>query len=629
MKIITIDTETSCYNKGNFKDRRNNLVTFQYKYLGEDAVVIRTLRTNKREEVQKVISDADMLVGFNIKFDLHWLRNYGIDTSGIRVWDCQLAEYLLESQQNPYNSLNDALQKYGLDLKPDTVKEEYWVKGVNTDDIPEEILNEYGKYDVEGTEEVFKKQREQFKNEAKGRLPLLKLQNADLLVLEDIEYNGVCFDTKSAVAYSRDVEDRCVEVIKRIHEIINIPEGCEFNISSNDHLSAVIYGGVITTTIRTPNGVFATGAKVGQVKYSLSKVEHSFPQLAVPNPKKETKKSKLGDGSKQSWSVAEDVLLNLKGSKQTKELITLVLEHSKLEKLIGTYLLGYTKLIEEMNWPKDMLYSNMNQCTAITGRLSSSKPNSQNADPETKKFMGSRYKDGVLLNYDVKGLEVVAVAYLSQDPILIQELESGIDMHEANRVQWNLPTRDVVKRVTFLILYGGTEYTLATNPDLSKVSTSTKYWEKVIAKYYEKYKGIAAWHQRLVDEVCNQGYNTTPSGRTLKFDLSTGNIPLTMIKNYSAQSLGADIVSIIRVDLHKRIKKIGVKCEMINTVHDSIVFDVADKKDVDKVAEVTYNVLNDFPTNFKNVFGKDFNLSISGEIGVGINLHDLVKLERV
>ena len=243
--------------------------------------------------------------------------------------------------------------------------------------------------------------------------------------------------------------------------------------------------------------------------------------------------------------------------------------------------------------------------------------------------MGSRYKDGVLLNYDVKGLEVVAVAYLSQDPVLIQELESGIDMHEANRVQWNLPTRDVVKRVTFLILYGGTEYTLATNPDLSKVSTSTKYWEKVIAKYYEKYKGIAAWHQRLVDEVCNQGYNTTPSGRTLKFDLSTGNIPLTMIKNYSAQSLGADIVSILRVDLHKRIKKSGVKCEMINTVHDSIVFDLSDKNDVDKVAEMTYNVLNDFPTNFKNVFGKDFNLSISGEIGVGVNLHDLVKLERV
>lgn len=102
-----------------------------------------------------------------------------------------------------------------------------------------------------------------------------------------------------------------------------------------------------------------------------------------------------------------------------------------------------------------------------------------------------------------------------------------------------------------------------------------------------------------------------------------------MVKNHPVQSLGADIVSILRVDLHKRIKKSGVKCEMINTVHDSIVFDLSDKNDVDKVAEMTYNVLNDFPTNFKNVFGKDFNLSISGEIGVGVNLHDLVKLERV
>ena len=34
-------------------------------------------------------------------------------------------EYILESQKNPYNSLDDALEKYGLPLKINKIKEEY------------------------------------------------------------------------------------------------------------------------------------------------------------------------------------------------------------------------------------------------------------------------------------------------------------------------------------------------------------------------------------------------------------------------------------------------------------------------------------------------------------------------
>ena len=52
---------------------------------------------------------------------------------------------------------------------------------------------------------------------------------------------------------------------------------------------------------------------------------------------------------------------------------------------------GYTKLIEKMNWPKDMLHGTLNQCVVVTGRLSSSKPNLQNADGETKRYMETRY----------------------------------------------------------------------------------------------------------------------------------------------------------------------------------------------------------------------------------------------
>ena len=68
---------------------------------------------------------------------------------------------MLNSQNNPYPSLNEALEKYGLLLKLDVVKTEYWDKNIDTDQIPVSILQEYLEYDLTGTEEVFKRQYEQ------------------------------------------------------------------------------------------------------------------------------------------------------------------------------------------------------------------------------------------------------------------------------------------------------------------------------------------------------------------------------------------------------------------------------------------------------------------------------------
>ena len=101
--------------------------------------------------------------------------------------------------------------------------------------------------------------------------------------------------------------------------------------------------------------------------------------MVTPLPKTETAKStkKRLEGLSEGetiWEVNEPVLRSLKATGEGKKLIATVLEFNKLDKLRGTYLEGYTKLIEEMDWEQDMLYTSFNQCVAITGRLSSSKP---------------------------------------------------------------------------------------------------------------------------------------------------------------------------------------------------------------------------------------------------------------
>lgn len=166
MNILTFDVETTIHNKGHWADKRNKLVMSGWKWLdGYRVHIIDHMLGNAKPYIQSQLDKADIVVGFNIKFDLHWMANIGVDLSNIKqVWDTQIAEFLLEGQRIPLyeNSLNRALAKYGMPLKLDIIKTEYWDKGIDTIDIPLDILTEYQEYDVIGTENVFRRQWLQF-----------------------------------------------------------------------------------------------------------------------------------------------------------------------------------------------------------------------------------------------------------------------------------------------------------------------------------------------------------------------------------------------------------------------------------------------------------------------------------
>lgn len=161
MNILTLDVETTTFQKGNPFSRKNKCVMVGFKWLDTHSIC-EFCDDRTKLIVQQVVDRSDLLVGFNIKFDLHWLVRIGVDISKIKVWDCQIAEFLLENQSNPYPSLNDALLKYGLPTKLEVVKTEYWNKGIDTDQIPYGILKEYLEYDLIGTEACFKQQYFQF-----------------------------------------------------------------------------------------------------------------------------------------------------------------------------------------------------------------------------------------------------------------------------------------------------------------------------------------------------------------------------------------------------------------------------------------------------------------------------------
>ena len=222
---------------------------------------------------------------------------------------------------------------------------------------------------------------------------LFKIQCYDLLCLLEMERNGIVFNTEKAMAYAKELETKQQALLR---DFYNILDNDVASITSNDDISAILYGGVITQTNRIPIGHYKSGAKTGEIRYKIEEIKHEFPRLVNPIDKTETKKSQTridkGEETEHTiWEVNEPTLRSLKAKGKAKELLTIILEYSKLEKLRGTYLEGYTKLIEEQCWEHNMLHGSLNQCVAVTGRLSSSKPNLQNADAATKQFMESRY----------------------------------------------------------------------------------------------------------------------------------------------------------------------------------------------------------------------------------------------
>lgn len=55
----------------------------------------------------------------------------------------------------------------------------------------------------------------------------------------------------------------------------------------------------------------------------------------------------------------------------------------------------------------------------------------------------------MIVQCDVKGLEVVCAAWLSQDKVLYNELNTNVDIHQANQDAFGLPNRLVAKILKF------------------------------------------------------------------------------------------------------------------------------------------------------------------------------------
>ena len=140
----------------------------------------------------------------------------------------------------------------------------------------------------------------------------------------------------------------------------------------------------------------------------------------------------------------------------------------------------------------------------------------------------------------------------------------------------------------------------------------------------------------MVRTVLDTGQLVMPTGRVYDFDRAEVARRTFLwrpkILNYPVQGLGADLVSIGRVSMWKRLRKAGLPVLFTSTVHDSIDLDVHPQAaGLDIPPDVCYNSvckivkesIEDIPKNYFNLFGTKFDIPLTCEIGWGQNLKDL------
>lgn len=385
MEFTVIDTENSIHEKGSPFHHANICCV-----IGVDSEVfdIEHSKSPYRGAIQSVlerISKAEVIGGFNLKYEYHWLRKYGISLANSRLWDAQVFYYIYHAQRVAFPKLETVLVEYGIGNKFIDIETEYWNKGISTEDIPYEIVAERVRTDCELTRKLIEVQVQQFEEMSPEFKRLFWLEMEDLHCLADMEWNGSLFDRDRAKQLEQEDQARLVEIDESICKLFpDIP----LNLNSTVHRSAILYGGTIEWTEKEQIGVYKSGQRRGEPRYKNVPRSVLLPRLVNPPERTDLK---VPAGAEPRWSTDEATLRTIGKDKAVRSIVDGLLARSELEKLIGTYYKGLQEQCDLMGWDDNIIHGQFNQCVAVTGRLSSSKPNLQNQPEASKALFITRF----------------------------------------------------------------------------------------------------------------------------------------------------------------------------------------------------------------------------------------------
>jgi DNA polymerase I len=337
-----------------------------------------------------------------------------------------------------------------------------------------------------------------------------------------------------------------------------------------------------------------------------------FNKMDLPKPTKH--------GKGKVISTAQDILEDLA---QHHEVPALVLEYRQLQKLKGTYLDALPVLADAQG----RIHTTFNQVGTATGRLSSTNPNLQNIPVRTAVGREIRAAfvaapGNLLMSADYSQIELRLMAHFSQDPLLLDAYRTGKDIHtltaaevfEVDAETMDKETRARAKAVNFGIVYGISPFGLA-----AQLGIEQRVAKEYIERYFERYKGVAAFIERTLETVRRDQSVRTAFGRVRPIpDIQSRNpnqrgfAERTAI-NTPLQGTAADLIKIAMLRIDAAMRARGLKSRMTLQVHDELLFDVV-PEEAEEMQELVKREMESAAT---------FTVPIVAEVGLGKNWRDI------
>lgn len=646
---------------------KNELVACAVKEYNKSSKVYRST-------IPQEIFKSRWLIGHNIKFDLLWIMRYRLNEfkswliNGGKIWDTMLVDYMLHGHLKIGYSLDAVARRRGGTLKDDRIKT-MWNAGIQTKDIPEEILNEYVKNDVLNTELIALQQMRECKEQ--DILELVEIHNRCILFTLFCEHSGMRIDKELAEKIKLDLQEEQAAHKNNLEKLIKsqVPEKYYsiFNLNSVDHLSAILYGGKLKTKESLPilldgkEQYYKTGDKAGQVKTKITEIEVPIKGFGLDKAE-ELKGKKEG-----VYKTGFRVLVKQRGI----QFIDTLLKYRKTSKLLSTYVDDEGNSVVGLTHPDGMVHGNFNHCITATGRLSSNRPNLQNIEKKSplKSIFTSRFTGGKLVQFDFSQLEIKTQGFLTQDLTVLEDIKNGVDFYckllaevegisydECKKLSKTLEIPEWVdKRQKFKSVRLGMNYGMGMAKCAAETELDFSDVEAIFSAVERLYPGVKAFNTSVYEKI--------KSNRVVKFGgivytfKTDNNMPAligqwrdplkgiynfiqydapeymikngiyktfspTQAKNFPNQGLAAHIVSLgAGLILHKILPHVNYILP-INTVHDSYVLDCHPDY-INKCVDILQQVSNDLPKIISERFNVDFNVPLNGEISVGSNWRDM------
>jgi DNA polymerase-1 len=451
--IITIDIETTLGTINTRKCIMLQLGTTEWQ------VAIDTRRINVSRLVE--ILSKKKVVGHNIKFDIQVLeREYGVKF--LHPYDTMLAAKILECGLEPYRgryALNSVVQRYidpfaytnqgnlFLPLITKKVREEF-LKITTEDFTLEQII--YGMSDVYYTHALKVVLDKKIAQEELQ--DVLDFENEVLLVIKDMEVNGMPIDVEKWLSLGDMADKKAEENFKYLSTISSINWD------------------------------------------SPKQVKDLFKSL---NINVEYSDSKTG-------RIKEGVGVMTMGKQMSNPIVYAYTQYKKERKKATSF---KDKMIELVDPISHRIHPSFDQILA-TGRISSFNPNMQQI-PSDKEYRACFKSNDWIIGADYTSQELFVLADAVKEKKLQDVLYLGGDAHlltaslvySEDITNKNDPRRQIGKITNFLTVYGGGAAKLADQFNLPKSEA-----KRIIDTYYTAYPSLKQKFLEWGDKARETGY---------------------------------------------------------------------------------------------------------------------------